>query len=48
MANKVKFDVRKHPPGHQFTVVQCEKCGAFYEPYGKEHNCKKERKSDER
>ena len=40
---KVKLDVDKnrHPVGHQFTVVQCEKCGVFYEPYGKEHKCKK-------
>ena len=42
---KVKLDVDKnrHPVGHQFTVVQCEKCGVFYEPYGKEHKCKKDK-----
>lgn len=37
---KVKLDTKKHPIGHQFTVVKCEKCGVFYEPYGKEHKCK--------
>lgn len=30
---------RYHPPGHQFTVVQCEKCGDWYEA-SYEHICK--------
>ena len=38
---KLKLDVRKYPPGHVFTVVQCEKCDVYYEPYGKIHKCKK-------
>ena len=46
MADKVKMDVRKYPIGNQFTVVQCEKCGVFYEPYGKEHKCRKGKRED--
>jgi len=38
---KVKLDIRKYPIGQQLTVVKCEKCGIYYEPYGKEHKCRK-------
>lgn len=38
---KVKMDVdKKRVFGREFTAVKCEKCGVFYEPYGKEHKCK--------
>lgn len=40
----VKFDVNEYPAGHEFTVVECEYCGAFYEPCGKVHKCKKQPK----
>lgn len=39
-----KFDVYNYPAGHEFTVVQCEYCGTFYEPCGKVHRCKKQPK----
>lgn len=39
-SEKIVFDTYNYPPGHQFTVVQCEYCGAYYEPFGKEHVCK--------
>ena len=38
---KIKLDIKKYPMGHYITVVQCEKCSVFYEPYGKIHKCKK-------
>lgn len=46
MKDKVKFDVNRYPIGHEFTVVQCEYCGKFYEPCGKEHKCKKKPKKN--
>lgn len=38
---KLKMDIRWNPHKLRYTVVECEKCGVFYEPYGKEHKCKK-------
>ena len=45
--NKIVLDTKKYPPEHQFTVVKCEKCGYFYEPYGKAHKCKKKEVTDD-
>ena len=42
----VNLDVCNYPIGHQFTVVKCDKCGYFYEPYEKEHKCKKKIKEE--
>lgn len=39
--NKIILDTKKYPKEHLFTVVKCEQCGCFYEPYEKEHKCKK-------
>ena len=42
--NRAKFDVNEYPTVHEFTVVQCEYCGAYYEPCGKVHRCRKQPK----
>lgn len=38
---KVEMDISKHSPGNVFKIVQCKRCGVYYEPDGKKHKCSK-------